>query len=145
MQDVGVVFEETVRYSLNGDPVSRAEWLSMISPWSHQGYVRLGDEKRLYGVAIFHQLHCVDILGRALSNSSDADANQHHVHHCLEYLRQLFLCESDVTLEPGDFATRNYTSDPESHFRVCRDWSAVFATTERNYRDWKQWLVDSPP
>lgn len=135
-----MVFEETVHYDLPLDDISRIEWYALMSPWSHQGFVRLGNDKRVYGVAMSHQLHCINILGQALANASDPDANIHHVHHCLDYLRQVFLCESDTTLEPGDFKAREYAATPEYHTRVCRDWSVIFGAMEANYKEWQAWL-----
>ena len=138
---VEMVFEETVHYDLPLNDLSRTEWFALMSPWSHGGFVRLGRDKRAYGVAISHQLHCVVMLGQALANASNPNADIYHVHHCLDYLRQVFLCESDTTLEPGDFELRNYTATPEYNPRTCRDWSAIFGAMEANYKEWEAWYA----
>lgn len=139
---VGIVemtFEESVHFGLENGRVLEAEWLSLREPWSHSGYVRLGQEKRVFAVTMFHQLHCVDMIARAMFNPDNVYANEAHVHHCLSYLRKIFLCSADATLEPYDFMTRNYTSQPVGLTRQCRDWSAVYGAVEANYGDWVKW------
>lgn len=60
----------------------------------------------------------------------------HHVIHCLQYLRQIFLCNADMTLEKGDFLKRNYTVDRVSETRKCRDWKTVGEKVDLNTKEW---------
>ncbi|EIN10127.1 hypothetical protein PUNSTDRAFT_32734, partial [Punctularia strigosozonata HHB-11173 SS5] len=133
-------FSETVRYALN-EPASAAEWALLQMIPTHQGYVRLGAEKRLFLVGMFHSLHCMDMIRRGLLNYTDELADPPHVQHCMTYVRQLLLCGADDTLEPGDFATRNFSirDGGSRHTRQCRDWSAVYRGVDENYQEWRAW------
>ena len=62
-----------------------------------------------------------------------------HFIHCLIYMRQLFLCNADMTLEAGDFMTRNLTTDRVGETRRCRDWSTVAAWVDENSREWAEY------
>ena len=56
--------------------------------------------------------------------------------HCLNYLRQQALCHLDLTLEPGDFATRDFDVDRVWETHVCYDFEAVWDyNTERFLKD----------
>lgn len=131
---VEMTMEETVRFDLSGR-VSKTEWFSLRVPWAHLGYLRLGPEDRVFAVALFHQLHCIDMLVRGTIDAQDSRAVPHHIHHCLNYLRHLFLCAADETLEPFDFATRNYSTHPAGITRTCRDWEAIYDIADNNYRE----------
>ncbi|THV07186.1 hypothetical protein K435DRAFT_581864, partial [Dendrothele bispora CBS 962.96] len=54
--------------------------------------------------------------------------------HCLMYLRQIFLCNADLTLEDGDFTGKNYTTQRIADTRKCRDWSTVARWVNQNNR-----------
>lgn len=140
--DIGSVemtFEETVHYPLHG-PHADAEWDTLRRMDSHHGYIRLGPDKRVLAIAMFHELHCVNTLRKALVERSHQEASDHHVQHCLNYLRQFFLCAADSTLEPYDFMDRDFKIDTVGVTRQCRDWSVVYAETQRNYVEWQAWL-----
>ncbi|KAH9053135.1 hypothetical protein EDB87DRAFT_1569667, partial [Lactarius vividus] len=71
---------------------------------------------------------------RALSALLSQAAHEPHEQHCLNYLRQKELCHPDLTLEPIDFATREFEVDrvrqtclsSESHNRQPLNLSLVF-------------------
>ncbi|KAG1798716.1 hypothetical protein EV424DRAFT_1332873, partial [Suillus variegatus] len=73
---------------------------------------------RLFGVSMFHQLHCLQMIRLALINGPND-----HSGHCLNFLRQAILCNSDTTLDPRLGVTH-----------ICRDWSQVYAYIEENQR-----------
>ncbi|KAH7633117.1 hypothetical protein B0T09DRAFT_86396 [Sordaria sp. MPI-SDFR-AT-0083] len=66
----------------------------------------------IYGVSMFHQLHCLDILRRSFwretyfRNTSDAEFHDHRA-HCLDFLRQAIMCNGDVTMTY--WWNKNYT------------------------------------
>jgi hypothetical protein len=120
-------------------PAADPEWSSTI-PSDHLGYVRLGPDMRIFAVAMFHELHCVNIFRKALLNPDSALANEHHVQHCLSYLHQLFLCSADVILEPNDFVQQNHTQESGSVTRECRDWSVLSAHLTENYKEWEDFF-----
>lgn len=136
---VEMTFEESsTSFPLNG-PEGDEVWSSLI-PDSHLGYVRLGPDRRIFAIAMFHELHCVNIFRTALDEPDGGGGSRqgHHVQHCLNYLRQLFLCSADHTLEPYDFLSQNlnYTKDGIGATRECRDWKAVYEGADLNYREW---------
>lgn len=133
-----MTFEESIRYSIDG-PTADIEWKTLRNYDGHAGYVRLGPNRRVFSVSMFHQLHCIDSLRIALIRPDDADAMPEHIHHCFSYLRQALLCAADSTLEPGDFVMKNYTVQPVSHTRVCKDWSSLYEGAAENYREWMEW------
>jgi hypothetical protein len=60
-----------------------------------------------------------------------------HVQHCLNYLRQSFLCMSDDSLELGDsMAARG---DIFGGVGICRDWEKVNELVDINLTDWLKW------
>ncbi|CAL1696229.1 unnamed protein product [Somion occarium] len=121
--------------------VAEVQWDSLWRVDSHKGYIRLGPDRRVFAVAMFHELHCVGSLRRALTNPSHPDSASHHVHHCFNYLRQFFLCSADSTLEPYDFMTRDYTAERVGITRKCRDWSAILEAAQQNFIDWRPWFI----
>ncbi|KAI5117956.1 hypothetical protein M0805_001618 [Coniferiporia weirii] len=133
---VDTVFtNSTADYPIQG-PDAEAAW-SCIYP-NGFGFVRLGTERRILCVSMFHQLHCVEKMRRALDNPDDPIATLPHLQHCMNYIRQMVLCGSDLTLEPEEH-------DPVSHkseatgvgvTHTCRDWSVAYDTINDNYARW---------
>lgn len=74
---------------------------------------------------------------RFISLALGGDVNAGHTHHCLNYLRQTTLCSADLTLEPGDFVTRNFETDRVGALHTCRDWSAAYNMMKER---WELWL-----
>lgn len=109
----------------------------MRSMRTHKGYVHLGSERRWFAISMFHQLHCVNIFRKSLSDPAIDGTNENHVQHCMSYLRQFFLCAADDTLEPGDFEKKEYVWNRMGHIRVCRDWSSVYDAAAENWEEWK--------
>ncbi|TFK47281.1 hypothetical protein OE88DRAFT_1665975 [Heliocybe sulcata] len=130
-----MTYEETARYPILG-PGADAMWTSLI-PETNRGYVRLGSDRRVFVVAMFHQLHCLDEIRRSLVDLERASPSA-HFHHCMNYLRQHFLCKADTTLEPYDSTQAGMWGQGSiaGFTRECRDWSAVHEAVERNYVEW---------
>ncbi|KAI0078430.1 hypothetical protein K474DRAFT_923230 [Panus rudis PR-1116 ss-1] len=78
-------------------------------------------------VALFHQLKCLDILHQAY-----VDEGSHRtstlVEHCMNYLRQTFLCQMDMRNEPQGSTFTNNGFDT-----LCYDWEKIFSEAERNH------------
>lgn len=125
---VRFVEEESVRFALDL-PEAKIEWLSTSPPGT--GFVALGAENRGFFVAMFHQLHCLRLFRAALTGQN----NQKHTHHCLNYLRQWSLCQADLTLEPGDFTTRDFEQHRVGATHVCKDWGELYDSVSVNWRD----------
>jgi len=131
--------EESVHYSLT-DPEAYDEWL-WTAPIVGDNHVRLGPDKRMFAVPMFHELHCLRNMRTAMVDglASLSPVRQGHIHHCFNYLRQWALCSADVTLEPGDFMTRNFTTERTGGTYSCLDWTPVYKAVEENWYDWEQY------
>jgi len=141
-EPVAMTLQESVHYSLNvSDETANGEWDALDTP-RHHGHTHLGPQYRLFALTIGHQRHCLETLHRGLLNKyghTDIEPNHHHWQHCLNYLRQMFLCDAVDTLEEGDFMERDYSVHRISGDMVCRDWEAVFATLDAKQREWSEW------
>ncbi|TBU39970.1 hypothetical protein BD309DRAFT_900784 [Dichomitus squalens] len=133
--DSALVVEDTVHY----EPNVSAEWAS-IFPAGTGGFVRLGPNSRLFGVSMFHQLHCLDKMRRAVVDVPPTEWESWHTQHCLNYVRQMLLCAANVRLEP----VKEGRGPGEESLKVdglglehqCRDWSILRREVERNFERW---------
>lgn len=91
------------------DSASDAAWDNILPP--NGGYIYRQEgrgQKQGYGISMFHQLHCLQMVRTKLqtmtshmaaggeSGQREQHAHQHHVDddhvfHCLDYIRQVFL------------------------------------------------------
>jgi len=93
------------------DLFSWLEWHAIDHfPRAH-GFVSLGPDGRKFGVSMFHQLHCLEMIREAFIVGPDG-----HASHCLNFLRQTLLCAADTTLERKGVQTTH----------SCRDWMRVY-------------------
>lgn len=129
---VAMDLEESVHYSL--DDWSDDEWLSSLPNGQGAYRVVTEDGPMVLTLAAFHQLHCLRMFRKDMVSQT---TNLGHSHHCLNYLRQSFLCEADTTLEPKEFFTKNSTHYHNYPTRVCRDWTVFYNVMEDNYREWR--------
>jgi hypothetical protein len=132
-----MVVEESVHYSLT-DPEGSTEWLYTSPPGT--GSVRFGTENRTFFVSMFHQLHCLRGFQRYLLGGKHLDKG--HLQHCFNYVRQQILCHADLTLEPGDFATRNFSESRVGATHTCQDWEAVYDYMTVNWDDLMIWKIN---
>jgi hypothetical protein len=82
---------DTVRYQLETDEAA-SEYARLLPPGGHTVEDQAG---RVYTVAMFHQLRCLDILRETYVSRNVTSLTR----HCLNYLRQSVLCLSDTRLE----------------------------------------------
>ncbi|TBU54272.1 hypothetical protein BD310DRAFT_936371, partial [Dichomitus squalens] len=126
--------EDSVRYSL-WSPEANDEWL-----WTAtigDGNVHFGDSRRLFVVAVTHQLHCMRSYRQALEAEGIPQGHAvGHLTHCLNFLRMHTLCAADTTLEPPDAFARNYTMKRAGAEHVCMDWEAFYKDMRTNYLEW---------
>ena len=135
-------------------PGATEKWESIYPPG--YGFVRLGDSARLLCVAMFHQLHCIEKMRIFLDNPNDTHVGFPHQQHCMNYLRQSFLCKTDLTLEPLDMDALDintiYADDLDISSRsgsgvahICGDWETTYEVVGDNYKQWKSsWNISSP-
>ncbi|PBL00267.1 hypothetical protein ARMGADRAFT_1072638 [Armillaria gallica] len=131
LPNVLMMMEESSHYGISGLD-SPEEWATTATYGF--GYLRLGQEQRRFALSMWHQLHCLRLMRTALDGDYDQGVRE-HMQHCLTYLRQMILCNPDLTLEPADVFTRNYEIKRMGSTHVCRDWSKVYNAMGRNYND----------
>ncbi|KZT28834.1 hypothetical protein NEOLEDRAFT_1086546 [Neolentinus lepideus HHB14362 ss-1] len=111
--------EDTVHYQLNG-PSAAEEYASMLPPGGHLVFV--GAAQHPHTVALFHQLHCLNIVREAYIHVDEPNSL---ARHCMNYLRQTILCLADTRLElvrrPSGNRVTSFSSD-----YICRNWTAVY-------------------
>ncbi|KAL8743794.1 MAG: hypothetical protein Q9190_003889 [Brigantiaea leucoxantha] len=110
-----------------------------VNPTFVDGAVRLSERQGggyMASLEVFHQLHCVNLVrqythrdyyqDKAISFEDPPDVLRTHVDHCLEILRQVVMCNSDL-----EVLTYNWVSirtAPWPNFNVehkCRNFDAV--------------------
>ena len=75
---------------------------------------------------MFHQMHCLQRIRNAIVHGDPG----YHTRHCLNLLRQVILCASDITLDPINIGTDG--TDRVGVVHVCRDWEKVYDLVEKN-------------
>ncbi len=135
-----MVVEESVHYA-PGAPGAVDEW------WYERGFGfdgagRIGGDNRTFAVSLYHQEHCLLYVHQQLTNRTGKDRLPHH-QHCLNYLRQQALCHPDLTLEPGDFTTRDFEAQRGGETHACRDFEAAWDYNARDWLDWYYYLEDT--
>jgi len=140
-KQVKMVVEESVHYPIVGSTAEK-EWLWTAALGDN--HVRLGPEKRMFAVSMFHQLHCLRGIRESLEVGWEglSRARQGHIHHCFNYIRQWTLCDGDLTLEPGDFTKRNWTVERQGAVHTCRDWDLVYEAMADTWKDWTKFRIE---
>lgn len=144
---MALTLEDSRHYALD-TPDAAAEYRSMY-PGDDLGFVRLGPNRRFFGLVMYHQIHCLDslreaILGQGHHGGAGAGAGRtkrdvEHAQHCLNYLRQGILCAADTTLEPEVVEGSQDVQEGLGVTRMCRDWGKVYDFVDNNYREWQLW------
>ncbi|KAH9995254.1 hypothetical protein BJV77DRAFT_942950, partial [Russula vinacea] len=93
---------------------------------------------------LYHQEHCLLYLHAQLTDrgANDETGRFAHHQHCLNYLRQQALCHPDLTLERGDFATRDFEVDRVGETHVCRDFGTAWDDNTERWLEWYHFLKD---
>ena len=145
-REVEMVVEESVHYVPGGGGRGRGakdEWQYQRG-FGFDGAARLGADNRTFAVSLYHQEHCLLYFHAQLTDrtKSGGGRSAHH-QHCLNYLRQQALCHPDLTLEPGDFARRDFEVDRVGETHVCRDFETAWDYNTESWLEWYQFLKDS--
>ncbi|KAK1223020.1 hypothetical protein PQX77_014096 [Marasmius sp. AFHP31] len=142
-------FEDSLHYQLDNSSATEREWAA-LSPGDGIIHLQVGNNPsdiREFSPSMFHQLRCLDVLrARYAKVSSSAGGHEHGsgssppvarefalTHHCLNYLRQILLCNSDLHIDPIIGADHK-DADLVAHTHICRDWTDVYRALERNQR-----------
>ena len=140
-KDVKIVVEESVRYSVT-NPEAEMEWIWTGPVGDHD--IRLGQDQHAFALPMYHQMHCLRIMRRSLSSGTYSQLHpiqQGHIHHCFNYLRHWTLCSADVTLEPGDFTKRNFTTERVGATHTCREWEPVYDMVNAGWDSWEDYRI----
>ncbi|KAI0381219.1 hypothetical protein F5Y04DRAFT_256027, partial [Hypomontagnella monticulosa] len=87
-----------------------------------------------HGLAVFHQLHCLDAIRHGYWAARDQIEPDHfaqpgHIRHCIDYIRQSIMCNADTNLEPIDPDLGGVTGF--GFTRKCRDIVRLIGWAEK--------------
>jgi len=87
----------------------------------------------LASLDVFHQLHCLNNVRRALHRDrygDDMDLDEDHVSHCVDTIRQSLMCSADVSVNVWQWSPElsvvvGYSTQAHScrNFEKLRDWA----------------------
>lgn len=132
-------FQESSRFSMSPDEDSNANWKTLFTNQFGIGFQHLGPYHFRFVSGAYHALHCLYSMHEDYEKPNHTTEPSHHFGHCLMYLRQVFLCNADTTLEDGDFLRKNLTSNRVGETRVCRDWTHVSTWVNDEFRRWAEY------
>lgn len=136
---VRLVFEDSVHYGLH-TPVSDAEWSSLAPDG---GLVYLGDEHQVFGISMFHELRCLNVIRQGIVQTLDGNVtiSTQLVQHCFNYIRQMILCRSNTMLT--GFVQSSDADTPHSFVGIqqCNDWTEIYKEVERNQDEHQRWIT----
>jgi len=93
----------------------------------------------VYGVSMFHQLHCLNFLRLAYFPNAiqGMPVNEVEIHrdHCLNYIRQALMCHGDATFES---LNEQGVLDGMGATHQCRDFELMFSWAYENRQKQKE-------
>lgn len=127
---VATPFENSVQFAFDVDTADEI-WESQFP---RQGLIQLGQYNQTFSISLFHQLRCIslvreDIIQRRASNYTTRINPL--TGHCLNYLRQMAMCRSDIDLESVLFKPH---AEPHPDVYRCTDWKTVYSAVLDNHR-----------
>lgn len=132
LEHVQATFDCSVRYALNST-VAGEIW-NKSTDTRNGGFVRLGPDRRVFAVSMFHELHCMSALSRALNETNQTPSLDGHVGHCLNYVRMFIQCSADATEEPVvKVSTLKSQGCAPSFIRRCSNWNTLYDFLSSNY------------
>lgn len=131
LSTVSMSVEDSIHYSLEG-PDADAEW-EALAPSA--GMIYLGNPPCPFGLSMFHQLRCLNILRQDFVNKKrGASVRPDLDHHCLNYMRQMVLCRSDLAL---DVVLGKPAPNVYPNIYQCNDWTKVYDEVHRNQEEFR--------
>lgn len=139
-----VTFQYNSSFTTGEEKAVERAWDALISP-AH-GFVRVEDPKRYglkpgidlaegggegYALSVFHQIHCLSAVRKLLAmpspdNDDSLLERNHHIKHCLDYLRNQIMCSADTSLEHARVGGTDTEVDSWGVVHQCRDWTQVW-------------------
>ncbi|KAJ4464867.1 hypothetical protein C8J55DRAFT_493682 [Lentinula edodes] len=128
LKKVRMSLQETVHYQLDS-PEADEEW-ALLYPG--EGIVYLQDDHQPFTISLFHQLQCLDIVRKEIIHGyhMSAAVPSDLVQHCINHLRQMILCRSDVYLSPVVAIPTPKAQSLDTY--ECNDWHEVFQAAQKN-------------
>ncbi|KAJ7293769.1 hypothetical protein C8J57DRAFT_37175 [Mycena rebaudengoi] len=101
-------------------------------------YPILGDEPATYMLAlsVFHELHCLDELRKAMYPDYYTDTTQgtSHMLHCLSSLRQSIMCSADVSAIVWQWSEKSQAAKERSDIvHSCRDFNKIYDWSKQHF------------
>ncbi|KAG4434537.1 hypothetical protein IFR05_009978 [Cadophora sp. M221] len=157
------LFNPESPYNESKSEISDQAWKDLTP--KKGGYIAVSDEDKeryrlpstemrdgewIYGVSVFHQLHCLQMIRNGHyttlahqdhhdhSPDTQSEGRMHHYDHCFDFLRQALMCRPDTTLEPVTPAPNGLLADTgRGVVHSCRDYKDVLwfsgQYTPKNY------------
>ncbi|KAI1264673.1 hypothetical protein F5Y18DRAFT_76727 [Xylariaceae sp. FL1019] len=107
-------FDFDMAFAADPSEAVDSAWLSLVP--RGRGVIRLPDRNpngtQIYNIAAYHNLHCLYMIRQSLFafhqvsitpdllDVEEASKMLEHGRHCIEYFRQMFLCNPELTLLP---------------------------------------------
>ncbi|KAK1464128.1 hypothetical protein CMEL01_12889 [Colletotrichum melonis] len=152
------VFQQDYAYAMPPSPEVDAAWSSLL-PQNGGFFTHPTLAPTESCVAVFHQIHCLDMLRKALyevrnntmehrghekmdTDSSNekiyaseaeelnASHDMDHLGHCFDLLRQVIMCRPDLTIEVANVVVDGVTGFDTEH--QCIDWSELMDWMKKN-------------
>lgn len=95
--------------------------------------------KGLYILHGIHNLHCLKLIYRSLTEhrrGQEQTRSWHHISHCLDTLRRQIVCDADDTPRATD--RRPEIVAGLGQYRMCRSWDALEAFAKRHTACYKR-------
>ncbi|KAK0500809.1 hypothetical protein EDD18DRAFT_1280052 [Armillaria luteobubalina] len=126
--------EDTINYQLDSTAYNDAQWPT-LAPGG--GIVYLDPNYTPYLPSFFHQFRCLDTLRLAYISQEMGESKQGVTEaaiarHCLNYLRQMLLCRSDLNLESVISVEHGHHAVGRRRTQTCQDWRVVYEELDRN-------------
>ena len=143
-RSTNVTFQYNSSFTTGDETQVQRAWDALISP-AH-GFVRVEkpedyglkpgitlDQGRGegYALSVFHQIHCLSAIRKLLAmpppdNDDSLLERNHHIKHCLDYLRDQIMCSADTSLEHARVGGTGTEVDSWGVVHQCRDWTQVW-------------------
>ncbi|KAJ7679918.1 hypothetical protein B0H17DRAFT_943731, partial [Mycena rosella] len=82
---------------------------------------------------VFHELHCLNMIRKALDpdyypdwNINAVERSREHVSHCVDWIRQATMCHSDTSVLVWQWNERHNQSTPRARVpHMCRNFESI--------------------
>ncbi|EIM85253.1 uncharacterized protein STEHIDRAFT_169253 [Stereum hirsutum FP-91666 SS1] len=135
LRPVALFVEDTLHYQLDTEEGIQ-QWAQLVPSDGGKIFTTSGEQPQT--ISMFHQLRCLDIIRAAIVISHTrietgerprGNVTYGLVRHCMNYLRQMMLCRSDLHLENVRDPVGPHAVEM-AVMHVCEDWRVVYAAAD---------------